>query len=78
MSPPFTLKQLVDFHETQREVHPAEGDLDTIIFNLVPSTVPKWRTFRHLTCMKNWHQSTWKHEGLSVVTVETTPLSFDI
>jgi hypothetical protein len=41
-----------------------EGDLDAVLFNPVPSTFPKWRTFKRLRWMQNLHQSTWDHEIL--------------
>jgi hypothetical protein len=49
---------VVDFHEIQDEVPAIEGDLDTIIFNIVTETVPKL-TFRILRWIQNFHQSTW-------------------
>jgi hypothetical protein len=33
-------------------------------FNPVPSTIPKWRTFKLLRLMQNLNQSTWEHEIL--------------
>jgi hypothetical protein len=41
-----------------------EDDLDAVLFNPVPSTIPKWRTFRLPRWMQNLHQSTWDHEIL--------------
>jgi hypothetical protein len=38
------------------------SDLDAILFNPVPSTIPKWRTFKLLRWMKNLNQSTWEHK----------------
>jgi hypothetical protein len=35
-----------------------------LTFNPVPSTIPKWRTFKLLRWMQNLHQSTWDHEIL--------------
>jgi hypothetical protein len=35
-----------------------------VCFNLVLSTIPKWRTFELLRLMQNLHQSTWDHEIL--------------
>jgi hypothetical protein len=53
------LNQLVDFYEIQYGGHAIEGDLDAVLFNAVPSTIPKWRTFKLLKWMQNLHQSTW-------------------
>jgi hypothetical protein len=58
------LNQLVDFYEIKQEGHAIEGDLDAVRFNPVPSTIPKWRTFKLLRWMQNLHQSTWDHEIL--------------
>jgi hypothetical protein len=55
------LNQLVDFNEIQYGGHAIEGDLDAVFFNPVPSTIPKWRTFKLLRWMQNLHQSTWDH-----------------
>jgi hypothetical protein len=35
-----------------------------MLFNPVPSIIPKWWTFRHMTWKQNLHQSTWDHEIL--------------
>jgi hypothetical protein len=35
--------------------HAIKGDLDTIIFNLVASAIPNWRTFRLLRWIQNLH-----------------------
>jgi hypothetical protein len=58
------LNQLVDFYEIQKEGHAIEVDLDVVLFNPVPSSIPKWRTFKLLRWMENLHQSTWDHEIL--------------
>jgi hypothetical protein len=34
------LNQLVDFYKIHKEVHAIEGDLDAVLFNPVPSTIP--------------------------------------
>jgi hypothetical protein len=39
------LNQLTDFYEIQYGGHVIEADLDTIIFNAVGATIPKWWTF---------------------------------
>jgi hypothetical protein len=55
---------LVYFYEIQYGGHAIEGDLEAVIFNQVPSTIPKWRTFKLLRWMQNLNQSTWEHEIL--------------
>jgi hypothetical protein len=52
---------LVDLCEIQYRDHAIEGNLDTIIFNPVSSTVPKWGTFKLLRWMQNIPQSTRGH-----------------
>jgi hypothetical protein len=42
------LIQLVDIHEIQYGVHAIEGDLDTVIFNSVASTIQILGTFKLL------------------------------
>jgi hypothetical protein len=39
------------------------------LYNPVPSTIPKWRTFKLLRWMKNLHQSTWDHENTNMTAV---------
>jgi hypothetical protein len=58
------LNQLIDFYEIQYGGHAIEGDLDAVLFNPVPSTIPKWQTFELLRWMQSLHQSTWEHEIL--------------
>jgi hypothetical protein len=58
------LNQLVDFCEIQWGGHAIEGDLDAVLFDPVPSTIPKWRTFKRPRWMQKLHQSTWDHEIL--------------
>jgi hypothetical protein len=58
------LNQLVDFYEIQQGGHAIEGDLDAVLFNPIPSSIQKWRTFKLLRWMQNLHQSTWDHESL--------------
>jgi hypothetical protein len=58
------LKQLVDFYEIQYGDHAIEANLEAVLFNPVPSTIPKWRTLKLLRWMQNLHQSTWDHEIL--------------
>jgi hypothetical protein len=58
------LNQLVDFYEIQKDGHAIEDDLDAVLINPVPSTIPKWRTFKLLRWMQNLHQSTWDYEIL--------------
>jgi hypothetical protein len=36
--------------------------LKVILFNPIPSTIQKWRTFKLLRWMQNLHQSMWDHE----------------
>jgi hypothetical protein len=60
--PQITLNQVVDLYEIQLGGHAIEGDLDAVLFNPVPSTITKWRTFELLRWMQNLHQSTWDHE----------------
>jgi hypothetical protein len=36
----------------------------SVLFNSVPLTIPKWRTFKLLRWMQNLHQSTWGHKIL--------------
>jgi hypothetical protein len=55
---------LVVFYEIQYGGHAIEGDLETVLINPVPSTIPKWRMFKLLRWMQNSHQSTWDHEIL--------------
>jgi hypothetical protein len=55
---------MVDFYEIQQGGHAIEGDLDAIIINPVPSSIPKWRTFKLLRWVQNLHKSTWDHEIL--------------
>jgi hypothetical protein len=55
---------LVDVYEIQWGGHAIEGGLNAVLFNPVPSTIPKWWTFRLLRWMQNLHQSTWDHEIL--------------
>jgi hypothetical protein len=62
--PQYLLNQLVDFYEVQWWGHAIESDLDAVLFNPVPSTIPKWQTFKLLRWMKNLHQSTWDHKIL--------------
>jgi hypothetical protein len=61
------LKQLVHFQEIQQTGHVIESGLDTVIFNLVASTIPKWQMFKLLSWMENGHQSTGEHEWLRLV-----------
>jgi hypothetical protein len=58
------LNQLVDFYEIQYGGHAIEGDLVAVLFNSVPSTIPKWRKFKLLRWMQNLRQSTWEHDIL--------------
>jgi hypothetical protein len=53
---------LVDFHQVNQGGCGAEYDLNAIFFNLVASTIPKWRAFRRLRRMQNLNQSTWHHK----------------
>jgi hypothetical protein len=46
----------------RREVMPLK--VTAALFNPIPSTIPKWRTFQLLRWMQNFHQSTWDHEIL--------------
>jgi hypothetical protein len=46
------LNQLVDFYEIQYGGHAIEGDLDAVLFNPVPLTIPNWRTFKLLVDAK--------------------------
>jgi hypothetical protein len=41
LSPYQLLNHLVEFYEVQTGVHVTEGDIKAIIFNPVPSTIPK-------------------------------------
>jgi hypothetical protein len=52
------------FYEIQWGGHAMEGDLDAVLFNPVPSTIPKYRTFKLPRWMQNLHQSAWDHEIL--------------
>jgi hypothetical protein len=49
------------FYEIRQGAHTVEGDLNTMLFNRMASTVPKMRTFRLLWWMQNLQQSTWEH-----------------
>jgi hypothetical protein len=69
--------QMANFHEIQQGCHAIEGELDSIIHNLVISTVTKWRTFELLRWTQNMHQSKWGHEWLSLETMETSPFLCD-
>jgi hypothetical protein len=42
------LNRLVDLDENIYRGDDIEGDLDSILLNLVASTIPKWRTFNPL------------------------------
>jgi hypothetical protein len=53
-------------YEIQLGGHAIEGGLDAVLFNPVPLTIPKWRTFKLLRLMQNLHQSTWDHEILYI------------
>jgi hypothetical protein len=68
---------VVDFHEIQQGGHTIEGDVDASSFNPVASTVPEQRMTRLVMWMQNLHNSTWKHEGLSLAAMVTTPFSSD-
>jgi hypothetical protein len=59
-----TLNQLVHFYEIQYGGHAINGNLDAVRFNPVPSTIPKWRTYKRLRWMQNLHQLTWDIEIL--------------
>jgi hypothetical protein len=50
---------LVDFHENWYTGHAIEGNLDTIIFDSIASTIPKWQTLKLLRWMQNFHQLMW-------------------
>jgi hypothetical protein len=52
------LNQLVDFYEIQERGHAIEGDPDSIVFNTLVSTIPKWRTIKLLRWLQNLHKST--------------------
>jgi hypothetical protein len=53
---------LVDFYEIQQGGHAIEGHLDTMLFNLIALTIPKWQVFRLLRWMQNLKQSMWDPE----------------
>jgi hypothetical protein len=55
---------LVDLYKIQEEGHAIEDNLDAVLSNPIPSAIPKWRTFKLLRWMQNFHQSTWEHEIL--------------
>jgi hypothetical protein len=59
MCPPF----LTLNHEIHQGRHATEGDLVTVIFNLVASNILKWQTFKLLSWMKHLHQSTLDYQG---------------
>jgi hypothetical protein len=65
------LNHLIDFHEIQQRDCVIKYYLYIIIFNLIVSTVPKWRTFKVLRWMQNLHESTWENEWLGMVIMET-------
>jgi hypothetical protein len=51
--PPYKLlNQLIGFYEIQQGGHAIESDLDTILFNLISSTILKWWTFQPLRWMQ--------------------------
>jgi hypothetical protein len=67
LSPLITFEPIGRFllnSEIQEGGHAIEDDLDAVLFNPVPSTIPKRRTFKLLRWMQNLHQSTWDHEIL--------------
>jgi hypothetical protein len=41
--------------------HVIKGDIDAIHFNPVPSSISKWRAFKLLRWIQNFHQLTWDH-----------------
>jgi hypothetical protein len=58
------LNQLVDFYDIQYGSHAIEGDLNAVLFNPIPSTIPKCQTLKLLRWMQNLHQSMWELEIL--------------
>jgi hypothetical protein len=62
--PLITFESIGRFYEPSEGGHANKGDLDAVLFNPVPSTIPKWRTLKLLRWMQNLYQSTWDHEIL--------------
>jgi hypothetical protein len=56
-----------DFYKIQQRGHAIEGDLNSIIFNPLASTIPKWQTFKLLRWTQNLHHSMCNHGVLYVV-----------
>jgi hypothetical protein len=54
-----TLNQWVDFLEDYIGGHAIEGDLVSMVFDLLASSVIKWQTFKLLRWVQNLHQSAW-------------------
>jgi hypothetical protein len=52
---------VVDLYEIQWGGDAIEGDLDIILLNTVPSTIPKFQTSEVDAVL---HQQTWEHEML--------------
>jgi hypothetical protein len=50
--PPINFGPVIRIYETESGGHAIEGSLDTITFNHVSSTIPKWRTFKLLRWVK--------------------------
>jgi hypothetical protein len=67
----------VQFHEIQHGGHATEGEVDAVIFNLVASTVPKWKTFKLLRWTQNLYQSAREHYWSFCNHGNHTPFSCD-
>jgi hypothetical protein len=61
---PITLNELVHFQEIQHAGHVIECDLNAILFNPVLSTIPKYRTLKLASHIKNLNHSTCDDEIL--------------
>jgi hypothetical protein len=55
---PITLNELVHFQEIQYAGHVIGCDLNAILFNPVLSTIPKYRTLKFESHIKNLNHST--------------------
>jgi hypothetical protein len=58
----------------QQGDHAIEGEVNSIIFNPITSTILKWWRFEHLRWIQNLHHLAVDYQGLSLVTMVTVPL----
>jgi hypothetical protein len=69
VSPLITFEPVGRFYEIQQEGHATEGDLDSISFNNIASTILKWVMFRLLRWIQNLHHSSLDFLGSGLVTI---------